>query len=497
MALTSDRKPPILSSPRRPAGPLPDEMPEYTYGWLLYVGAALLALLLSFAVFKLHYAYGQAPHRIIKMLVALAVFIVVFVKPRLALHVWLLAIPLGEWLPATGIPGVNGTNLLFFVLVVTWIVPRILRGERVALRTRIGVPLAAFIAVLLFSLLRADLFPPGGVDYDGIEMLKAIWQSILGLAVYYVVVNTVASEKEVRSLLVTFGVGCTFGALIALRQFLGAGEGQRIGGALGDINDLGAYFAVCAPVLVGLVFASGAFGRMQRVLIWGSAAFASIGVLLPKSRGAIVAVACAFGVLTKLVSTKAFVVFLVILALSPLWAPGFVKDRMEETRVDSVHAQLRGDSSDELDPAAGIRLEIWGIVMSAFARSPIIGYGYGTVPYLTYGKLDRPFSAHSLYVQTAGEQGLLGLVVLFWLFAACWKSGRELLKLSDGGLERGLAAGFLAAFVALAVANVFGERFTHVSIAGTFFFLAALVDRGIHAARRGQAMERPKGELAS
>jgi hypothetical protein len=497
MALMSNRRPPILSGPRRPAGPGPEEVPEYSYGWLLYVGAALVAFLIAFAIFKLHYAYGQAPHRIIKMLVALAVFVVVFVKPRLALHVWLLAIPLGEWLPATGIPGVNGTNLLFFVLVVSWVVPRIMRGERIAFRTRIGAPLAVFIAVLLFSLLRTTLFPFGGAGYDGIEMLKMMWQSILGLAVYYVVVNTVASEKEVRSLLVTLGIGCSLGALIALRQFLGAGEGQRVGGALGDINDLGAYFAVCAPVLVGLVFASGAFGRMQRVLVWGSAASASIGVLLPKSRGAIVAVACAFAVLTKLVSTKVFVVFLVILALSPLWAPGFVKERMEETRVDSLHAELRGDSSDQLDPAAGVRLEIWGIVMKAFVRSPIIGYGYGTIPYLTYGKLDRPFSAHSLYVQTAGEQGLVGLAVLFWLLASCWKSGRELLKLSHGGLDRGLAAGFLAAFVALVVANVFGERFTHVSIAGTFFFVAALVDRGIHAARRGQAMESPKGELAT
>jgi O-antigen ligase len=497
MVPTSERKPPVPLSPGRLAGPSPDEVPDYAYGWLLYVGAALVALLIAFAIFKLQYTYGQAPHRIIKMLAALVVFVVVFMKPRLALHVWLLAIPLGEWLPATGVPGVNGPDLLFLVLVVSWIVPRIVRGERLAIRTRIGMPLAVFIAVLLFSLLQADLFPPGGADYNGVEMLRTVWQSILGLGVYYVVANTVEHERQVRNLLITFGVGCTLGALIALRQFLGAGENQRIGGALGDINDLGAYFAICVPVLVALVFASGAFGRVQRLFVWGSAAFSCIGVLLPKSRGAIVAVACALGVLTKIVNTKAFVVFLVILALSPLWAPGFVKDRMEETRVDSLHAELTGDAADELDPAAGVRLEIWGIVMKAFVRSPIIGYGYGTVPYLTYGKLDRPFSAHNLYVQTAGEQGILGLAVLFWLLASCWRSGRELLRLSSGGLERALAAGFIASLVALLVANVFGERFTHISIAGTFFFLAGLVDRGIYVVRRGQVQERLKGELAS
>jgi O-antigen ligase len=185
------------------------------------------------------------------------------------------------------------------------------------------------------------------------------------------------------------------------------------------------------------------------------------------------------GVLTYLLNKRAFVVFAIVLALSPVWAPSFVKDRIAETRVDSVEAELLGDVTDRLDPSAGVRLVIWGIVAKESLRSPLVGFGYGSVPYLTAGKLSRPFSAHSLYFATLGETGLIGLAVLAWLMFACFASGKELLRVASTPGHRGLAIAFLGATVALLVANVFGQRFTHISIAGTYFFLAGLVDRGI------------------
>ncbi|MEA3409717.1 MAG: O-antigen ligase family protein, partial [Candidatus Eisenbacteria bacterium] len=150
-----------------------------------------------------------------------------------------------------------------------------------------------------------------------------------------------------------------------------------------------------------------------------------------------------------------------------------------ETTVESLEAGLVGDTTDRLDPSAGVRLDIWRIVAKKSLKSPIVGYGYAAVPYLTAGELSRPFSAHSLYFETLGETGLVGLVVLFWLLFACLRSGRELLRVASTRTSRGLAVAFIGATVALILANVFGERFTHISIAGTYFFLAGLVDRSI------------------
>jgi hypothetical protein len=43
-------------------------VPQYSYDWVIYVLGALLSLAVAYVIFKLHYTYGQAPHRIIKML---------------------------------------------------------------------------------------------------------------------------------------------------------------------------------------------------------------------------------------------------------------------------------------------------------------------------------------------------------------------------------------------------------------------------------------------
>ena len=451
---------------------------RYSYGWLLYVAGVLLALGIAFVIFQLNYTFGQAPHRIVKLLAGLIVLMLVAFKPKLALYVWLLAIPIGEWLPATGIPGVNGPNLLVLVMLLSWIVPRIMSNERVLSRTRLSAPVAAYIALLLFSVGWGWAFPPGP-GYNGVMMLKSVWQTTLGFIVYYAAANMVVDARQVRSLLVTFAVGSSIGALMAVRQFIGAGFDSRIGGALGDINDLGAYFAMTASALLGLFLTSRAFAGFKRLVLFASAALATFGVMIPKSRGGYVGVVAGVGALTYLLDKRAVIIFAIIMALSPVWAPSSVKERVSETRVDTLAAELVGDPTDRLDPSAGVRLTVWGIVAKESLRSPLVGFGYGSVPYLTAGKLSRPFSAHSLYFATLGETGLIGLAVLTWLIVACFASGRQLLRVASTPGSRGLAIAFLGATVALLVANAFGQRFTHISIAGTYFFLAGLVDRSI------------------
>jgi len=453
-------------------------VPQYSYGWVVYILAALLSLAVAYVIFQLHYTYGQAPHRIIKILAGLIMLMLVAFRPRLALYIWLLAIPIGEWLPATGVLGLNGPNLLVVIMMLSWIVPRIMQGGRVMSRTRLAAPVAAYIALLIFSLARAWLFPPGP-GYDGFQMMKSVWQVALGFAVYFVVANVVADRKQISSLLVTFAVGSALGAVIAVRQFLGAGFEARIGGALGDINDLGAYFAMTVSALFGLFLTSRAFTGFRKWIMGASALLAGYAVLIPKSRGGYMGAAAGVGVLTYLVDKRAVVVFAVILALSPFWAPAFVQERVAETTVDSFEAGLVGDATDRLDPSAAVRLDIWGVVARKSLKSPIIGHGYAAVPYLTIEELGRPWSAHSLYFETLGQTGLVGIIVLFWLLFACVRSGRELVRVASTRTSRGLAIGFLGATVALIVANIFGERFTHISIAGTYFFLAGLVDRSI------------------
>jgi O-antigen ligase len=485
--MSADRIPSTRTAARPPA-PAPAQVPQYAYGWLVYVVGALVAIAMAFAIYKLNYTFGQAPHRIVKILVAFALLSLVILRPRIALYAWLLSLPVTGWLPVTGIPGLNGINVLFLVLLIAWIVPAVMRKERVLANTELRWPVAAYLAVLATASLRSAFFPIDPYQQGTLPILMSIWQRLPAIAVYFVVANAELSERQIRNLLAGIAVAAGIMGIISLRQFASIRAGRRITGGMNS-NELGAYFSVCATMLLSQVFWSRVFRPFQRVVMWVGAAFATIGVLLPKSRGAYVSFAASMTALTYLTSKKALIVFLLLLATSPVWAPGFVKDRMAETTVDSVEAALVGDVGDRLDPSAAVRLEVWAVVVHAFVRSPIIGYGYGAVPILTADKLSRPFSAHNLYFETLGESGLVGLGVLAWLLWACLKSGRTLLSLADRPLFRGLAVGFLAVTVAVIVANVFGQRFAHRAITGTYFFIAGLVDRSIVLRRRETALE--------
>ena len=60
----------------------PSQVPQYSYGWLMPVLGGLLALAFAFLVFKLHYTYGQAPHRIVKMTIGLVVVMFAFFQAK-------------------------------------------------------------------------------------------------------------------------------------------------------------------------------------------------------------------------------------------------------------------------------------------------------------------------------------------------------------------------------------------------------------------------------
>ena len=76
-----------------------------------------------------------------------------------------------------------------------------------------------------------------------------------------------------------------------------------------------------------------------------------------------------------------------------------------------------------------------------------------------------------------------------WLLVACLRSGFELMRRATTPLSRGLSIGFIAASVVMLLTNVFGQRFLHRSIAGTYFLLAGLVDRSIILERREASAE--------
>ncbi len=87
----------------------------------------------------------------------------------------------------------------------------------------------------------------------------------------------------------------------------------------------------------------------------------------------------------------------------------------QSERFTRSEVRQTGDNRDRLTDPGINRLETWKVALDAFGDSPVKGQGAGT--YALRWDLERPIysdreEAHSLYLETLGELGLVGLLLL-------------------------------------------------------------------------------------
>ncbi|MFL5873576.1 MAG: O-antigen ligase family protein [Solirubrobacterales bacterium] len=142
------------------------------------------------------------------------------------------------------------------------------------------------------------------------------------------------------------------------------------------------------------------------------------------------------------VAIGAVVVLVVALAAG---APGRVSDAWGEFKEGGGP----GEGSERLSSAAGeSRYQFWSSAVDENATAPLIGTGSGTFRFwwAREGDADETVrDAHSLYMQTLGELGTVGLLVLLAFVAWVFVSGLRAALLSDAA-ERSRLAAALAGF---------------------------------------------------
>jgi hypothetical protein len=142
------------------------------------------------------------------------------------------------------------------------------------------------------------------------------------------------------------------------------------------------------------------------------------------------------------VAIGAVIVLVVALAAG---VPGRVSDAWGEFKEGGGP----GEGSERLSSAAGeSRYQFWSSTVDENATAPLIGTGSGTFRFwwAREGDADETVrDAHSLYMQTLGELGIVGLLVLLAFLAWVFVSGLRAALLSDAA-ERSRLAAALAGF---------------------------------------------------
>ncbi|MBI2892731.1 MAG: O-antigen ligase family protein [Deltaproteobacteria bacterium] len=370
------------------------------------------------------------------------------------------AIPKGPY-------GLNVQNVLFALFIVALIEPFAWPPDpRRREWPRIGRIFALYLALAFLAtwygfLITPMVGPPLATEDFRIES----WRDEATCALAFVVAaRCVRSESQMKKVLVVLLVASAYFIHYYLVRYYpeverirllpmppGVREAEwadsqkwmikKMGGVFTTLNSNGmaAYYLYVAVFFTGLCWhwRSVVFRLLVATLI----VFLGMGIFYSLSRGALVAAAAAIG----------YGIFHRRKWLVRVAAVGFVAIPILAGRLES------------LDGSAATRLDLWNHAVKLGLRYPMgVGYRLFHLHHrLKYGlKLDT----HNFFLRSWAELGPLGAILVIALVLACIRLGWLLHVRGRTDFARGMGRGCSMMWVAIFVANLFGDRLSQVNL---------------------------------
>jgi putative inorganic carbon (HCO3(-)) transporter len=300
------------------------------------------------------------------------------------------------------------------------------------------------------------------------------WKSYaVMIFLYYLAFNTLKDQVQHKILIVIMAVVILFISIRCYRSFtvgLSFVDENRMVGPFEwvrlDSNHFGAFIVSYCSFFLGLLLYDK--DKWRRLLFLATIVFSLYPLFFSYSRGAYLA---AMGVLVffGLIKKRSLLILALVLFLS--WQtllPPTVVERIEMTKTEE----------GGLEGSAGVRLDLWSHAMDLFKKNPILGVGWGGFRF-TVPEGYKFKDAHNLYMKTLSEQGIIGVILLLFIFFMALKSGQRLFKTGRTPFQKGLGFGFLGCTVAFIITNMFGDRWSYFVLGDYFWILWGIVDRAI------------------
>ncbi len=292
----------------------------------------------------------------------------------------------------------------------------------------------------------------------------------LMLLLYFISFIVIRTEQDIRRMVTLFFVVLL---LMSWREMVNFAAGSSFSydkRSVGPFfwvglgaNHFAAFIAHFSVVAVGLLALDK--DKWRRRLYLATFLFSLYPLFYSYSRGAYVAVLFAV-VIIAMVRYRILIPILIIFMMTwTMILPSSVVDRVQMTE----------SPSGVVEESAALRFVVWELAKKVFAENPIIGVGYQGFYFVSDGLSLR--NPHNYFLQTAAEQGVVGVMILIsFLIGAAW-AGWRLYKQGSTPFYQGLGLGFVACIGAVSITNIFGDRFSQLSVGSYLFMLFGMVDR--------------------
>jgi len=442
--------------------------------------------------------YADSPWLIIPFLGALA--LTSFAALDYALYILVAFLPFSfRFIMLRGTEMQVPTEPLLAIMAVALFLRWIVMGRReIHVKFPLRLPILLYVVSLYLSMINS-----GRLYYSAKGSLRLVAYIMLSFVVY----NVITDRRRLKWLFIvsivpaTVAVGWTMIFLVdRLDQWRWTSAYEGL--LFTSYVHYGAFVAVILLILLGRwIFDRGKYDRVIWTILTG---FYVAAICLSFSRGVWVSLVAAIGFMIiqrsegiqnkRILIAVGAVAFLAILLSIP-HVSGLIT-----SRIMSI-ANMGYATNRE-------RVLRWGTALLMFSRHPIVGCGYGSFAF-TY--VNDPSivgvylsqygtGAHSEYMQTLAEMGLLGFSAWMWIIVSYYLYGFRLLrKLRQEGnaaypdrfFYRSLVIGVMAAATSLLV-HFFVNNLIQADIVGVPFWLLIGLLPAI-----GNIVERENQELAN
>jgi hypothetical protein len=392
-----------------------------------------------------------------------------FKKPQAALLLMAFLVSLPSiWYPAQSLPlGQKTMDMLVISSLLGLSIQKIGFERAPKHKLLIWIFVITYIATWNTSL-RYGLSMPLTLD----NPVLADWKNyVLMMCLYFAAFNVMKTEEDVKKLIVVM-----MGALLLIivqnyRSVMSGEQYSQTTRAAGpfevvglNCNHFGAFLAHYCTAALGL-FLMDKESKLRRIMYFMIFAGGVYPIFYTYSRGAYLATFVALFVI-GVVRFRPILLLVFILAMT--W-----QTLLPESVVARI--QMTENSSGQLEESAALRLVVWDLAKNLFSDNPIFGIGFNGFIFASHGM--RLHNTHNFYLQTAAEQGIVGIVILSALVLRGGWSAWKLFRSDASGFARGTGLAFLSATIAVMVTNIFGDRFSQLALGGYFFLFMGAVDR--------------------
>ena len=370
--------------------------------------------------------------------------------------------------------GMSNTFLGF--IAFAYFVKKIIKREKPFINTPLTLPFLLFLAMAFISMWNTVSL---GESWHGITKLLKY-----GL-IFMICAEEIRGLEHIKKIIMSMACGVLITSIDGLWQLKFGWDfvrGERVQSSLIELarptgpfpnpNVMGIYLGLIAPLIIGLTLY---YYKGKKLIYWSIVSIlAAVGICITFSRGS--GLGLFFSVLFLAVMRKHKVILAMLVAallIFPFVMPENIKNWAKMANYNPLVFLLNQD-----------RISMYMNATNMISQHPVIGVGVNTYAknYGNYKTKEAEAYAHTLdsayaqnnFFQMAGEMGLIGLGLFFWLL---WLLFRELLRYYKDSQDEYLkivSLSLAACFIAFLINGLTESSLYYSRVAAMFWFFVGI-----------------------